>query len=116
MATGIILPPIWLQCSTTYGALVDAASNSSQPSSGKVRSYTIRATNYGVADGYVWLILTNGTNTIQRVTQLLVPIQSKDSAINLEDKMLIPAGWHFEAKASATATIEVSGTGVEDDA
>ena len=110
MATGTILTPAVIIGSAAFqqiGVAVPAA---------KVRSYWLRAVlNTGVATVYAQWRLNNGTLNMIRGPAAGYPItyQAADSAPDLEQNLLLPAGWYLEVLAlNVTFTL----TGVEDDA
>lgn len=107
----VILEPTRLQCT---GALLDIPNT--LVDADKVRCVDVRAANYGAADSTVDLVLTDGATVIYRARGYPVPFQNVGSAPDLEQRLTIPAGWKLQARAGATGVVEVSVTGVEDDA
>lgn len=105
-----ILTPVTLACTNAFQDVTAA------PASGKVRTYSIRACNVTAADATVDLLLTNGTTSINRAKSYPVPFQAAGSAPDLELQVVIPSGWKFQAKSTASSLVEVSATGVEADA
>lgn len=87
--------------------------------SGKVRSIDLRCTNIGAADGYadVYMVDTNNSaNNHYRAKNYPVPFQQLSSAPDLENGLLLTAGWKVQVRASAASTLAFSLTTVEDDA
>lgn len=108
MASSVLTP----QVLALTAALQDIPNT--QPGAGKVRRYDVRFTNVGAGDTNAYLVLTDGTTVINRVSKYPVPFNSPNSAPDAELGLLVPAGWKLRAKADLTGTIEVSVTGVED--
>lgn len=107
--TATVLVPFKLVCTTTLQDLTDVTP------ANKVRSLDVRFTNVGAASGYGDLVLTNGTIIIDRAKNYPVPYQDAGSAPDMEQKIVLPAGWKLQAKASATNTVQASATGIEAD-
>lgn len=105
-----ILTPVNLACTNSYADLTAA------PASGKVRRYDIRAANVTTVDATVDLVLTNGSTTINRALKYPVPYSAAGSAPDLEQAIVVPAGWKFQARSTGSSLVEVSATGVEADA
>lgn len=105
-----ILDPVSIVLTASYVPLTVA------PAVGKVRRYDIRFANVGIADGLGSLQLTNGTVVINRAITYPVPFQAAGSAPDMEIGILLPAGWFFQARATAVGVIEASAYGVESDA
>lgn len=104
-----VLNPVKLALTTGLQDLTTAVG------AAKVRSYDIRVANIGAADAYVDLVLTDGVTVITRVKNYPVPYQQGGSAVDLEEKLVVPTGWKLQAKASANATLEASAVAVEAD-
>lgn len=81
-----------------------------------VRRYDVRAVNVGSSDATVDLVLTDGATVSYRARNYPVPFNSVNSAPDLENGLIVPAGWKLQARASAANTVELSITGVQDDA
>lgn len=109
MAATIITPTQYV-CTTGLADAIAAVAAS------KVRRYDVRAANIGAADATVDLVLTNGAIVNYRAKNYPVPYNNAASAPDLENGLIIPTGWKLQAKASAGSTVELSITGVEDDA
>lgn len=107
--SAIVITPAKLALTTSLQDLTDATP------SNKVRSLDVRFANIGTADGYADLVLTNGTIVINRAKNYPIPYQEPGSAPDMEQKIVVPAGWKLQAKASANTTVEASATGVEAD-
>lgn len=105
-----ILTPVDLLLTTTLTDITAATP------AGKVRTYDVRYANVGVADAYADLVLTDGVTVINRAKNYPVPYQAVGSAPDIEQGVVIPAGWKLRGKASANAAVEASVTGVEADA
>lgn len=105
-----ILAPVKLALTTSLQELTSATPP------GKVRRYDVRFANVGSADGYGDLVLTDGTTSINRAAGYPVTYRGVGSAPDMENGLIVPAGWKLQAKALATGTIEASVTGVEADA
>lgn len=105
-----ILVPVKLALTTTLQDLTVVTP------ANKVRSYDIRFANVGAADAYADLVVTDGTTVITRAKNYPIPYQQAGSAPDMEQKIILPAGWKIQAKASATVSIEASAIGVEADA
>ena len=82
---------------------------------GKVRTWYVRFANVGADAAYGDLVITNGTIVINRVKNYPVPYQQAGSAPDMEEKLMLPAGWKIQAKASATGFVEASAFCVEAD-
>lgn len=107
--SAIVVAPVKLALTTTLQDLTDVTPVN------KVRSWDVRFANVGAADGFGDLVLTNGTIVITRAKNYPVPYMESGSAPDMEQKIVLPAGWKLQAKASATVTVEASATGVEAD-
>lgn len=79
---------------------------------GKVRTFDVRFANVGAADGYASLVLTNGVLTIQRAKNYPVPFQQAGSAPDMEQKIIVPAGWKVQTMASANGVVEASAVNI----
>jgi len=105
-----VLTPVNLALTTSLADLTSAVST------GKVRRYDVRFANVGAADAYADLVLTDGLTTINRAKNYPVPYQQPGSAPDMEQVIVVPAGWKLRAKASASSAVEASVTGIEADA
>lgn len=75
---------------------------------GHVRTYDLRFANVGAADATGDVVLTDGTTVITRAKNFPVPFNQPGSAPDMEQKLVVPAGWKLQAKASATSSVEAS--------
>lgn len=107
--TATVLTPANLALTTS---LADLTANVGV---GKVRRYDVRFANVGAADAYADLVLTDGTTVIYRAKEYPVPYRQPGSAPDMEQGIVVPAGWKLRAKASAGTTVEASVTGIEAD-
>lgn len=97
-----VLTPVTVALTTTLQDLTV-----STPAS-KVRAYAVRFANVGAADAYGDLVMTDGTTVINRAKNFPVLYQSSGSAPDMEERIVVPAGWKLRAKASANSTVEAS--------
>jgi hypothetical protein len=105
-----VLTPVKLALTTTLADLTTAVAV------GKVRSYDVRFANVGATDATADLVLTDGTTSINRAKSYPLPYQMPGAAPDMEQRLVVPAGWKLAAKASANNAVEASVTGVEADA
>lgn len=105
-----ILTPAHLALTTSLADLMSA------PATGKVRRVDVRFANVGTADTFADLVLTDGSTTIYRAKNYPVPYENAGSAPDVEQGLVVPAGWKLQAKALAGTTVEASYTGIEADA
>jgi hypothetical protein len=71
----------------------------------KVRTYDVRFINVGSANGTADLVMTDGTNVVTCAQTYPVPFNQAGSAPDMEQGIVVPAGWKLQAKASATLTV-----------
>jgi hypothetical protein len=105
-----ILTPVTLVLTTVLTDITSATP------AGKVRRYDVRYANVGVADAYGDLVLTDGVTVINRAKSYPVPYQAAGSAPDIEQGIVVPAGWKLRGKSSLATTLEASVIGVEADA
>lgn len=106
------LPPVALTATTSLQDLGPAVP------SGKVRRLDIRAANVGAADAFcdVYLLDPLTTNSGYRAKNYPVPYQAAGSAPDMEQGLVLPAGWKVQVRASAAAAVSFTMAIVEDDA
>lgn len=84
---------------------------------GDIWCIDIRTANSGTADGTVDLFLvdTNGVGVNHyRAKNFPVPFSTVGSAPDMEQKLVLSAGWKVQMRASAAATVTASMTGIQD--
>lgn len=74
----------------------------------KVRTLDVRFANVGGEDAFGDLVITNGTTVINRAKNYPVPYKQVGSAPDMESKIIVPAGWKLQGKASAGLMVEAS--------
>lgn len=83
---------------------------------GKVRTFNVRYANVGADAAYGDLVLTDGTVIITRAKNYPVPYQKAGSAPDMEEGIVVPAGWKLQGKASAGLVVQASiSNGIEAD-
>ncbi len=118
MGTLKVLKPVNQVATTALVDLGNAATPATVPAS-KERVVDVRAANIGAADAFVDLYLVDtvtGANSGWRVRNYPVPYQVAGAAPDLEQRLLIPAGFKLQIQASAPGAVAVSVTGHERDA
>lgn len=75
---------------------------------GKVRTMDLRYANVGAADAYADVVATDGVTVITRAKNFPVTFQSVGGAPDMEQKIVLPAGWKLQGKASANGAVEAS--------
>lgn len=113
-----VIKPVNLSVGTALVDVGNAATPAVVPP-GKERVVDIRAACKGGGDaslsGLFLVDTTVAGNQANRAPNIPLPLSSKDSAVDVERQLLIPAGFKLQAQAGAVDSVWVSMTGIERD-